>query len=115
MERDEQGETDAEDGQGNEEMAVCEDGSGLVSEFHGRPAGVRGMDWGNHKDAARRVSRMGWLWVDRLLGRVLFPAQAELGRGTESGATMKSARFDRATRDGRSEVQWETCGITRRS
>ena len=55
---DEQGKADAEDGERDEEVGVGEDGSGLVGELHGCPAGERGMDWGNHKDARGGVSRM---------------------------------------------------------
>ena len=55
---DEQGKADAEDGEWDEEVGVGEDGSGLVGELHGYPAGERGMDWGNHKDARGGVSRM---------------------------------------------------------
>ena len=56
MEGDEEREADAKHDQGNEEVAVGEDGAGLLSKFHSY-VGWRGIDWRKHKDLAGRVSR----------------------------------------------------------
>lgn len=57
MQCDEEREADAKHDQGNEEVAVGEDGPGLISKFHLGPVGLRGMDWRKHKDLAVGVSR----------------------------------------------------------
>jgi hypothetical protein len=57
MQDDEEREADAEHDQGNEEVAVSEDGAGLLSKFHSGSVGLRGIDWRKHKDLAVGVSR----------------------------------------------------------
>ena len=57
MQGDEEREADAEHDQGNEEVAVSEDGAGLLSKFHSGSVGLRGIDWRKHKDLAVGVSR----------------------------------------------------------
>jgi hypothetical protein len=57
MQRYQESESNAENDEGNQEVAVGKDGPGILEKCHQFPVCSRVLDWRQHKDAAAWLSR----------------------------------------------------------